>query len=84
MDTILTVIATVLSIAVVLLAFFAGYRAGKKSGAAAGRQDAVTDLILAKDPEAWDKAHFLEVENIEKKKLSEATTTVVRRPTPQR
>lgn len=86
MDAIIAVIVTLAGVLAILGAFFAGYARGKAAGSAAGRKDAVTDLILAKDPEAWDKAHYLEVEGIEKrKKAADETTVVVRKtgPTPR-
>jgi hypothetical protein len=83
MDAIIAVVVTLAGVSALISAFLAGYMRGKKAGTAVGRQDAVTDLILAKDPEAWDKAHYLEVEGIEKrKKVADATTVVVRRPGP--
>ena len=74
MDT--NVLYTILSVIIIGITYYLGFRHGKISGTESGRKIAVTDLLMTKDPEAWDKAHFLEVEDLERKKI--ATTKVVK------
>ena len=49
---------TLLAVLMLGSAFAFGYKFGKREGLRCGRAGAVTDLLLVKDPESWDKARF--------------------------
>lgn len=66
METVLTVTVVLASVALLFAAFIIGYRAGKLKGLQAGADLAVKDLLLAKNPELWDAAHFLAVDHVAK------------------
>lgn len=74
MESLTAVLLTILATIMLGVSFAMGWRFGQRHGFKAGRRDAITDLMLAKDPEAWDKAHFLEVEAKVKAEISEIPT----------
>jgi hypothetical protein len=58
----ITIVITLVIIASLGYSFYRGYRLGVTHGMISGRAKAVRDLLLVKDPEAWDKARYLEIE----------------------
>lgn len=70
METVLTVTVVLAIVSSLFAAFIIGYRAGKLKGLQAGADLAVKDLLLAKNPELWDAAHFLSVEQVAKEETA--------------
>lgn len=79
MESLISAGITVLSVILLGIFTFIGYKIGFKIGFKEGRRDAVSDLVSAKDPEAWDKAHFLEIEGKVKTSIEETTKRIARK-----
>ena len=77
---ILAISITALSIAVVAMIFWWGYRLGHRAGARVGWDAAAEELLLIKDPDAWDKSRYLQVEK--RQREHDATTRISRIPKP--
>lgn len=67
---------TLSSMALLLVFFYVGHRRGHITGLREGYDNASRELLMAKDPEAWDKARYLQVEK--KQREEGATTRIVR------
>lgn len=76
MEIFLTASIVVSLVMLLLSAFLFGYRFGKAKGLKEGMDTAAKDLVLAKNPELWEAAHYLHVEQQQK----EATTALIRKP----
>lgn len=85
MITFWTVLITFLTVVFGGFIFLSGFLFGRKFGKIKGYDQAIKDLLLTKNTEAWEMARMLEVERIEKQKIkknktptSTITTTIAR------
>ncbi len=77
METVITVLITVGLICLAAVSFLFGHRRGHRAGLQEGYDQACDELLLFKDPEAWDKARALKIE----RRSRQDTTRIVRSPT---
>lgn len=68
MTTFWTVLITFLTVVFGGFVFFSGFLCGRKFGKIKGYDQAIKDLLLTKNTEAWEMARMLEVERFEKTK----------------
>jgi hypothetical protein len=81
--TILAIVGT----AIVLLSggalFAIGFFLGLKTGTRKGYKSAIKDLLLVKNPEAWEMARYLQIDYDEKQKAELKPEKNPRRRTPE-
>ena len=75
-EIILSVLATIGAISALSACYYSGYLRGHKHGKKMGYDKASDDLLFVKDPEAWDKARYLKIE--QKQAIEQATTKLLK------